>query len=286
VSIKTYLAVQDHSKASGADYVFLLVMARWADDQGICHPSVPALARCCHVSERSVQETMGRLIELGELKLLEKGGGRATNTYQILCVTRAVQSTAPVKRKVVSGAVHRTAAVQSTAPVKRKVVSGAVHRTAAVQSTAPKEPDKNQGRTRGGGGTPPPQTPAGNPKPETKSLWPAMQPYSAQALVDKHARWWTELLHPENPKPDRSPEEEALIDAALVRIGGTARILGFRERPRDASFAREEFLDYLRRHDPVYQAAAERLRQSAQNLRQSLGEARKKPKAKARGAPG
>ena len=265
VSIKTYLAVQDHSKASGADYVFLLVMARWADDQGICHPSVPALARCCHVSERSVQETMGRLIELGELKLLEKGGGRATNTYQILCVTRAVQS---------------------TAPVKRKVVSGAVHRTAAVQSTAPKEPDKNQGRTRGGGGTPPPQTPAGKPKPETKSLWPAMQPYSAQALVDKHARWWTELLHPENPKPDRSPEEEALIDAALVRIGGTARILGFRERPRDASFAREEFLDYLRRHDPVYQAAAERLRQSAQNLRQSLGEARKKPKAKARGAPG
>jgi hypothetical protein len=129
-NIHVYCAVQDRSKAKDADFTLLLVMARWADDAGICWPSVPSLAQCCHVSERAVQATIKRLMAMGELELLERGGGTSTNKFRICCVTGAVKQPAPVK---------------PTAPVKSSVITGEVQRQRPVKWTSPKEPkEKNQ----------------------------------------------------------------------------------------------------------------------------------------------
>ncbi len=47
-----------------------------------------------------------------------------------------------------------------------------------------------------------------------------------------------------------------LLWSAIRHVGGWGRFAIFVKHPRDASFARQEFLDYLRRHDPAYTAAA------------------------------
>lgn len=251
-NIRVYCAVQDHSKAAGADFTLLLVMARWADDDGICWPSIPSLAKCCHVSERSIQATIARLIATGELKLLERGGGSHddTNKYQIVCAlpaARPVKSTAPVKR---------------TAPVKSSVVTGEVERQAQVKPASPKEPEeKNQEEARGGGAPPPPPKKPGNAAANGngRKLWPAGQPDETTRLREKYAEWWTTIVHHAGPPwdaiGDYDPPAQRLMQEALHFVGGPVRIHDCRKRPKEASFARDEFLKYLCRNDPAYEGA-------------------------------
>lgn len=85
-------------------------------------------------------------------------------------------------------------------------------------------------------------------KPKTRKLWPAEQP-SAEVL-DKHAEMWTAVMHGED-LPDPSAEDVRLVEQACKHIGGRSRFRAMEQRPQDASFARKEFLEYLRNHDPA-----------------------------------
>ena len=55
VNIAVYNAVLERSRATGAGLAFLLVLAKWADDSGVCYPSLQTLATTLHVTTRQVQ---------------------------------------------------------------------------------------------------------------------------------------------------------------------------------------------------------------------------------------
>jgi len=143
------------------------------------------------------------------------------------------------------------------------------HKSKEVSTTSEHDPVP----VRGGGGPPPAPAPKGtgaprNSKPPTPKLWPAAQPAPPQRVIDKHARWWSAVVREERAPANgdaefreisSDPEIAALIEAGLSHVGGWTRIRGTRVRPQDASFARDEFLRYLREHDPAYAKAVESL---------------------------
>ena len=62
----------------------LMSLADAADDQGVCWPSVPTLARMCCISTRTVQRIVGELMEAGLLRAeprFRKDRSRSSNRY-------------------------------------------------------------------------------------------------------------------------------------------------------------------------------------------------------------
>lgn len=76
-----------YSKAEGIDKFILVCLASYAGDDQQAFPSVKTLARDTGLAERTVQRAIPRLIESGELSLVEEGGfkegKRWANTYRI-----------------------------------------------------------------------------------------------------------------------------------------------------------------------------------------------------------
>ena len=82
--------VLHHSRASGTDKLVLLAIANHDGDGG-AWPSVETLSGYCNCSERSVQRSIQRLVEMGELRVTLHGGGngdtradRRPNRYDVL----------------------------------------------------------------------------------------------------------------------------------------------------------------------------------------------------------
>lgn len=70
--------VWEHSSAAGGDLLVLLAIADHASDDGThAFPTVDTLAGKCRMSARSVQRAIGRLAELGELRVERNAGGLA-----------------------------------------------------------------------------------------------------------------------------------------------------------------------------------------------------------------
>jgi hypothetical protein len=84
MSIKIMTAVWEHSSQSGNSLLLLLALADFANDGGICWPSVETLATKARVSDRTVQRMIQKLIAEGELEIVEKGGGRRSHRYRVL----------------------------------------------------------------------------------------------------------------------------------------------------------------------------------------------------------
>ena len=66
----------------------LMSLADAADDQGVCWPSVPTLARKCCISTRTVQRILGELVEADILRSeprFRKDRSRSSNRY---CLAR------------------------------------------------------------------------------------------------------------------------------------------------------------------------------------------------------
>src|SRR2546429_3056436 len=106
-NIRVYCAVQDHSKATGTARTLLLVLARFANDDGECWPSIAVLAKLCNVSERGVQRAITTLVKDRELEV-SRGSGITTSFYRICClsgVTKVspVTETSPVTEVTVTG---------------------------------------------------------------------------------------------------------------------------------------------------------------------------------------
>lgn len=87
---KAILKVAKHSKAAGADLALLLILASRANDsRGECWPSVSTLAKECNCTRRSLQKTLRRLEQQGEITITPDGGwssghgGPKSNLYAV-----------------------------------------------------------------------------------------------------------------------------------------------------------------------------------------------------------
>lgn len=79
MSVKALDAVFDYSKAQGAAYIVLIVMADWADHNGRCWPSFAQIAKKAHVTRATVATAIRDLIALGELERVSRGHRPATS---------------------------------------------------------------------------------------------------------------------------------------------------------------------------------------------------------------
>ncbi len=71
--------------ASSAKLV-LMSLADAADDQGVCWPSIPTVARKCCLSTRTVQRILQELVAEGFLRTepcFRKDGSRTSNRYYL-----------------------------------------------------------------------------------------------------------------------------------------------------------------------------------------------------------
>ena len=80
--------VLHHSAAKGTAKVIMLGIANHDGDGG-AYPAVSTLAKYANVSDRSVQETLNALVEMGEITIVRNGGGQRdpryrTNRYEVL----------------------------------------------------------------------------------------------------------------------------------------------------------------------------------------------------------
>ena len=77
-------AVWESGEVSGATLLVLLALADYANDNGICWPGVPALAKKARVSERYVRELLGDLEDGGYITRELNAGPSGVNTYKVL----------------------------------------------------------------------------------------------------------------------------------------------------------------------------------------------------------
>ena len=84
MSIRIMSAVWESAPVEGGSLLGLLAMADFANENGICWPSVPSLARKSRLSERQVQRVL-RDLEDAKLIMVDAGTGpHGANTYKVL----------------------------------------------------------------------------------------------------------------------------------------------------------------------------------------------------------
>src|SRR4051812_33788817 len=84
MSIKLMRVVWNYSQAEGRERLVLLVLADRAQDNGFTSPSVGVIAERAKVHPRTVDRALRRLIQMGEIEVIETGGGRQNAVYRIL----------------------------------------------------------------------------------------------------------------------------------------------------------------------------------------------------------
>ena len=70
--------IQDQS-----DVLILLALADWADDDGACYPSMPAIAKKARLSDRTVQKRVGDLEKAGLVTRMVRVGRGRSNLYRL-----------------------------------------------------------------------------------------------------------------------------------------------------------------------------------------------------------
>jgi hypothetical protein len=68
---------------SQGELLVLLALADWANDQGICWPSIPKIADKSRLSERQVRRILRLLAEKGTIAIEENRGRNNTNRYKL-----------------------------------------------------------------------------------------------------------------------------------------------------------------------------------------------------------
>lgn len=185
VNIFAFNAVVRHSQAKGSALAFLFALAKWADDDGVCWPSMSTIARALHCSKRQAQDYRDTLVEQGELvSEIRKGDQKSkTNRYTLPCVAKAKQAR-PVKPAV------KPREVPNTRPQKTDFteIRGPLPTSQTVPT--PKPALKNAGE----GETVPHTEQAAEPKP------PAAPPQSVQPvqtksdLTDEQRQYYVSIL--------------------------------------------------------------------------------------------
>lgn len=67
-----------------SNLIILLALADFANDNGICWPSLPALAKKARIGRRQAQRNVWKLQEMGLLAIDIGTGPRGANTYKVL----------------------------------------------------------------------------------------------------------------------------------------------------------------------------------------------------------
>lgn len=104
MSIRVMNNVWKNFPDGGDRLLLMLALADICDDEGMCFPGVPALARKLRKKERATQTTMRRLEADGHVRRLDQASKYGTNEYWL---DRYADG---------GGAVHDTGGVQSTTP--------------------------------------------------------------------------------------------------------------------------------------------------------------------------
>lgn len=87
MSFKMTSLAWEASKTCGSDRLVLLALADTASHDGEAWPAVSTLAEQCGVSVRTVQYSLRRLVELGELEVeprVHPKGDPTSNLYRIM----------------------------------------------------------------------------------------------------------------------------------------------------------------------------------------------------------
>lgn len=85
MSIRVMASVWDDARTQAhSELLVLLALADWANDDGYCWPTVSALASKARLSERAVQQILGRLTATGRIKRIPGGGRGHANQYQVV----------------------------------------------------------------------------------------------------------------------------------------------------------------------------------------------------------
>lgn len=79
VSWRAANAVKMDSESEGTARLFLIMLADWADDYGICWPGIESVASDCRINERTVRRQIDHTEEMGELIVIRRR--RATSVY-------------------------------------------------------------------------------------------------------------------------------------------------------------------------------------------------------------
>jgi hypothetical protein len=82
------LRTQAHS-----ELLVLLALADWANDDGYCWPTISALATKARLSERAVQQILGRLTTTGRIRRIQGGGRGRANRYQVVATRNGASET-------------------------------------------------------------------------------------------------------------------------------------------------------------------------------------------------
>lgn len=132
MSIRVMSWVWEHSRAAGIDRLVLLAIADAANDDGQqAWPSGETLARKTGVNLRTVQRSVRRLVELGEVSVKTNAGKGGTNVYRVHLATQT-PGTAPPPRPPVTPALRHPR--RSATPAE----------TTQTPGTAPPEPSLNR----------------------------------------------------------------------------------------------------------------------------------------------
>jgi hypothetical protein len=87
MSVKALSIVFEKFPYGGTDYLTIIALADWSDDDGRCFPSVASVGRKIRLSERQARRSMSNLISGGFVKVIgNKYGGvpGETRRYQIV----------------------------------------------------------------------------------------------------------------------------------------------------------------------------------------------------------
>lgn len=77
----------ENEELEPSDRMVLVALSSFADQQGYCWPSIASIARRARFSERTVQYSLKRLLDLGAISVEErvrKEGGQASNAYWLM----------------------------------------------------------------------------------------------------------------------------------------------------------------------------------------------------------
>jgi hypothetical protein len=112
MSIKAMSRIWAESRAEGSDLLVALAIADFANDDGEAFPSVGTLAKKARISQRSVQYSLEKLKNLGELDVEYASGPKGCNRYTL----GEGAKSAPPKPASPGGEVGFTGGVQPIAP--------------------------------------------------------------------------------------------------------------------------------------------------------------------------
>jgi Helix-turn-helix domain len=101
MSIRVMTAVWDDLRTQAhSELLVLLALADWANDDGYCWPTICALASKARLSERAVQQILGRLTATGRIRRFQGGGRGRSNRYQVVTARNgAAETVNPIHRK-------------------------------------------------------------------------------------------------------------------------------------------------------------------------------------------